>query len=237
MKIYTKTGDDATTFHGGVRVSKSDRAIECQGLIDELNSWIGLCARELSRSHDPLGVDQKSRAKSDLRHFKYVSQPISIGTPEEKAPSSHLGCPTLLLQIIQYKLFDIGAQLNDSGTNKDSGQRVTEADIQVLESAIDTMEQYLPELKNFILPNSTLHVARTVCRRVERHLAAIFDSEDMRSRQSESSRTRLNSNLIIPYINRLSDFLFVLSRYTTELEDERIWDGKKRDAPQAGSVT
>ncbi|MCX6287206.1 MAG: cob(I)yrinic acid a,c-diamide adenosyltransferase [Bacteroidetes bacterium] len=90
-------------------------------------------------------------------------------------------------------------------------------DIHILEKEIDTMNDELPELKNFILPGghtvvSYCHIARTVCRRAERSLI------------------RLNSNnpvdeIIIRFINRLSDYLFVLARKTgRDLgREERLW--------------
>ncbi len=90
-------------------------------------------------------------------------------------------------------------------------------DIRILEKEIDTMNDELPELRNFILPGghptvSYCHIARTVCRRAERSLI------------------RLNSNnpvdgIIIRFINRLSDYLFVLARKTGKDlgSEERPW--------------
>ena len=77
--------------------------------------------------------------------------------------------------------------------------------IDMLEKGIDIMQDDLPTLRNFILPSghpiaSLCHIARSVCRRAERHLVALSEKEDIDS-------------LVIPYINRLSDFLFVLARY------------------------
>lgn len=174
MKIYTKTGDDSTTFHGGARVSKSDLIIHCQGDIDELNSWIGMAARDFENE---------------------ISMPSVITA-------------------IQHKLFDIGAELNNGE------QRITEFDVRFLESSIDTMEKDLPELKNFILPRNSIHVARAVCRRAERSLSEL-------KRLKDDSKP----DNIIPYLNRLSDFLFVLARHValTLEENDNIWDGKKRD--------
>ena len=182
MKIYTKTGDDSTTFHGGARVSKSDLIIHCQGDIDELNSWVGMAARDFK--HEIRSIHENPR-----------SMPSVITT-------------------IQYKLFDIGAELNNGE------QRITELDIRFLESSIDTMEKDLPELKNFILPRNSIHVARAVCRRAERSLSEL-------KRLKDDSKP----DNIIPYLNRLSDFLFVLARYValTLKENDNIWDGKKRD--------
>ena len=81
---------------------------------------------------------------------------------------------------------------------------VQEGDIEVLEQAIDHMNAALPPLKNFILPGghttvSFCHIARTVCRRAERMVVALHHNESVEL-------------LIIQYLNRLSDYLFVLSR-------------------------
>lgn len=79
-----------------------------------------------------------------------------------------------------------------------------EADIELLEKEIDAMNEELPELKNFILPGghtavSYCHIARTICRRAERHTIRLSQSQPV-------------PGLVIPYLNRLSDYLFVLAR-------------------------
>ena len=81
---------------------------------------------------------------------------------------------------------------------------ISEANIEVLEEEIDKMDAYLPKLKSFILPSghstaSKCHIARTVCRRAERALVAL----------SETTET---NPLHLKYLNRLSDYLFVLAR-------------------------
>jgi cob(I)alamin adenosyltransferase len=79
-----------------------------------------------------------------------------------------------------------------------------DADIELLEKEIDAMNEELPELKNFILPGghtavSYCHIARTICRRAERHTIRLSQSQPV-------------PGLVIPYLNRLSDYLFVLAR-------------------------
>jgi cob(I)alamin adenosyltransferase len=84
-----------------------------------------------------------------------------------------------------------------------------------LEKEIDSMEAELPPLRFFILPGghtavSFCHVARTVCRRAERLTTALYDQEK-------------SDPLVIKYLNRLSDYLFVLSRMMTkELRVEEV---------------
>ncbi|NQU86152.1 MAG: cob(I)yrinic acid a,c-diamide adenosyltransferase [Mariniphaga sp.] len=128
----------------------------------------------------------------------------------------------LLLLMIQKNLFNIGAVL----ASDENGKKITgdigcsEEDIIKLEEAIDLYEQKLPELKKFILPGgnqlaSHCHVARTVCRRAERRVIEI----------SSDIELPINS---LEFINRLSDFLFVLSRKVTNDNnlEETFWISK-----------
>ena len=109
-----------------------------------------------------------------------------------------------LLKEIQDRLFAVGANLATDPSKNLSTPDVKLEDIQVLEQEIDQMEEVLPPLKNFILPGghptvSWCHVARCVCRRAERHVVALNLEEPVEP-------------LVLKYLNRLSDFLFVLSR-------------------------
>ena len=112
----------------------------------------------------------------------------------------------LVLEKIQNKLFVIGANLASDNTITliKKQMPVGETDILLLEQEMDAMNEVLPELKNFILPGgsqatSFCHVARTVCRRAERLIVEL------------SEKAEVDPNLI-KFINRLSDYLFVLSR-------------------------
>ncbi len=113
-----------------------------------------------------------------------------------------------LLATIQEHLFVLGADLAsplDSSNKKFSIPRVTSAEVECLEQAIDMLERGLPLLKNFILPSgspagATLHLARTVCRRAERRVVTLYHAES-------SVGTKP-----MEYLNRLSDLLFVLAR-------------------------
>jgi cob(I)alamin adenosyltransferase len=111
-----------------------------------------------------------------------------------------------ILEKIQNKLFVIGAHLasDDSILLVKKQMPIVESDIELLEQTMDEMNEQLPELRNFILPGgcqavSFCHVARTVCRRAERLIVEL------------SEKVEVDPNLI-KYINRLSDYLFVLSR-------------------------
>ena len=109
---------------------------------------------------------------------------------------------------IQDRLFTIGSTLACDPI-KEPKMRIPdlhEKDVEFLEVAIDKMNESIPEMKNFILPGghvivSHLHIARCVCRRAERCCVRL----EMENLEIES--------IIIKYLNRLSDYLFVLSRY------------------------
>src|SRR3989344_7582308 len=122
---------------------------------------------------------------------------------------------------VQKELFVLGSDLSTPLEIKIKVPRITKAYITRLEKEIDQMENNLPKLKNFILPGGSktgakLHFARSIARRAERAIAAL------------SSKEKINRNAQI-YINRLSDWLFVLARYVNKLEkkSEVIWKGRK----------
>ncbi|WP_167618944.1 cob(I)yrinic acid a,c-diamide adenosyltransferase [Maribellus sediminis] len=113
-----------------------------------------------------------------------------------------------LLLNIQNKLFNIGSRLasDEKGEAFTADLAIKIEDIAVLEDAIDRLEEELPKLKNFILPGGDIvvaqcHVARTVCRRAERRIVEFSETEKVQPD-------------LIKYINRLSDFFFVLARIT-----------------------
>ncbi len=169
LKIYTKTGDaGSTALIGGTRVPKSHIRIETYGTIDELNSYIGLCADQLTDTHQ-------------------VS----------------------LLKEVQDRLFTIGASLATDPEREPMMKMpdLKEADVELLEKSIDQMNEVLPRMKFFILPGghvsiSSLHVCRCICRRAERLCVQLqLDNQFVEP-------------LVIKYLNRLSDYLFVLARYT-----------------------
>lgn len=109
---------------------------------------------------------------------------------------------------VQDRLFTIGSSLACDPI-KEPKMRIPDlkpGDIQLLESEMDRMNETLPEMKSFILPGghpvvSQLHIARCVCRRTERCCVRL----ELESLEVEP--------LILQYLNRLSDYLFILARY------------------------
>ncbi|MBN8826160.1 MULTISPECIES: cob(I)yrinic acid a,c-diamide adenosyltransferase [unclassified Spirosoma] len=124
-----------------------------------------------------------------------------------------------LLKEIQDRLFTMGAEL---ATDPEKAPRrtipsITADDIEMLEQAMDTMDTELPELRAFILPGghqavSFCHLARTVCRRAERLVITLHEQSPVDER-------------VLQYINRLSDYLFVLGRKMAQelSSDEVVW--------------
>ena len=112
-----------------------------------------------------------------------------------------------MLSRIQNDLFDLGADLctQEKENQKYPPLRIIQQQVDRLEQEIDQLNSELSPLNSFILPggsaaSSYLHLARTVCQRAERRIIALADSEHV-------------NTAAIAYINRLSDFLFVLGRF------------------------
>lgn len=124
-----------------------------------------------------------------------------------------------LLDGIQHRLFDLGAELaTPSGARSGSGATISAAHVRALEEAIDHYQAVLPPLRAFILPGGTplgaaFHVARTVSRRAERRTVTLARKESVNTE-------------IIRYLNRLSDLLFVLARWANHLagQPDKIWE-------------
>lgn len=126
-----------------------------------------------------------------------------------------------MLARIQNDLFDLGADLATPDTGEDLGYeplRIVDTQVDRIESEIDKLNADLEPLKSFVLPGGTstaagLHMARTVSRRAERLMVALAQNGD---NEVSVAATK--------YINRLSDFFFVASRYTNAKADgDVLW--------------
>lgn len=123
---------------------------------------------------------------------------------------------------IQDRLFTLGSILaTEPGNTKVQLPSLLDSDIAALESEMDSMDESLEPMKNFVLPGghqsvSFCHIARCVCRRAERLVILLQETEEV-------------DQIIVQYLNRLSDYLFVLSRkMTQELNaPETPWIAKK----------
>lgn len=164
----------------------------------------------------------KAISKSDIRIRAYgtldeLNAVFGLILAEESLPAVQQA----LLQAIQGELFALGTELATVGAKTTAAPKLGDDHIQVLENAIDEMEDGLPQLKNFILPggnrvSSLLHLARTVCRRAEREVVALHLVEELRPQ-------------VLIYLNRLSDLLFVCARMTQNLAGlpEIIWNPRR----------
>ena len=169
--------------------------------------------------------DNSRTSKNDprLEAFATVDEANSnIGLVISTAPESEI---TKILIVIQYDMFDVGADLCTPVIDNPEYEplRVTEEQITWLESMIDKYNANLASLQSFVLPSGTLmsaqlHVARTVVRRAER--------ETWRAISQFGAGV---SPLTAKYLNRLSDLLFVFARWSNQEVGDVLWvPGKNR---------
>lgn len=193
-RIYTRTGDDGTTgLVGGARVKKNDLRIETYGTLDELSSVIGVARSFL---YEDLHDERLSRIDGWLAWTQDL-------------------------------LFNLGSELATPPDKRwPDMPLIGPADAHALEHAIDEAQRDLQPLANFIHPGGShagafVHVARTVCRRAERLLVTL--------RQSDASI----SGSAMVYVNRLSDALFVWARAINAARNrqEYLWNAKTEPPP------
>ena len=175
-----------------------------------------------------LGTGER-RPKYDLRVEAYgmVDETnAAIGVARTHLPDGQPGLDTMLANI-QNDLFDLGADLatpDDGGKPDHEPLRVVPAQVARIETDIDRLNAELQPLRSFVLPGGSgaaaaLHLARTICRRAERAMVALAAQEP--GKVGEAA---------LHYINRLSDFLFVASRWVNNKgEADILWvPGKNR---------
>jgi cob(I)alamin adenosyltransferase len=119
------------------------------------------------------------------------------------------------LERVQNELFDVGADLAVPYGVGDGRLRVAQEQVDALERDCDRFNAELPELRSFVLPGGSeaaarLHVARTVCRRAERDALAAAQEVEI-------------DPLVLVYLNRLSDLLFILARTANLGREEPLW--------------
>lgn len=189
MKIYTKTGDKGqTALYGGTRVSKASARVESYGTIDELNAFIGMAKCEIS--------DEKLLAQLKKIQFDLFTVGSESATPADKLMLANGNTRLPLI--------------------------ISETEIEELEHWMDELDAGLEPLQYFILPGggkaaTSFHVARTVCRRAERALVDLSETEEVRPE-------------LIKYLNRLSDYLFIVARFVSKLsgQSEEYWNPNNR---------
>lgn len=165
------------------------------------------------------------RLKSDLRIEAYGTVDETnacLGMVRlETAQAPELEDLDAMLARIQNDLFDLGADLATPNTGEDLGYeplRIIDTQVARIEAEIDLLNAYLEPLKSFVLPGGTraaasLHLARTVARRAERQMVAL----------AQAGPNEISA-AAIKYVNRLSDFFFVASRYVNaKAEGDVLW--------------
>ncbi|MBK8013724.1 MAG: cob(I)yrinic acid a,c-diamide adenosyltransferase [Deltaproteobacteria bacterium] len=198
-RVYTGVGDAGRTrLVGGQEVEKTDVRIEAYGTVDELNAVTGVLREHL------LGL-----SRAEIRPEAHEGADASDPT----------GRKTLnALMRIQNELFDLGGELATRPEDIHPQQvLISPDDVSRLETEMDTENARLPTLRSFILPgggmtSALFHQARTVGRRAERRVIALHAIEPQRDE-------------VLRYLNRLSDWFFVLGRAAAlrEGQPEVLW--------------
>jgi len=166
-------------------------------------------------------------AVDELNSFIGVAR-VTIG--EMAGATRRLAALGAILLRVQHELFNLGSILATLPADVHPKQaRITDAEVAQLEEEMDRMNEELPPLRSFVLPggsrlNAELHVCRTVCRRAERDLVALARKESV---PPETVR----------YLNRLSDALFVWSRWASHaaLEPETLWEPNQASSGAPGT--
>jgi cob(I)alamin adenosyltransferase len=152
-------------------------------------------------------------AIGDVDELNSVLATVIVHAPEDFTDSLHS---------VQNRLFDIGAELAMTGSDYGPFPGINADDVAKLEQELDALNDKLEPLKEFILPGGCAaaahcHHARAVCRRAERSLVSV-------------NRVQALSAELMAYVNRLSDYLFVLARSINHTQgvEEILWDSDKR---------
>ena len=197
-KVHTGAGDGGRTrLLDGTEVGKEHPRVRLYGTIDEVNSQVGVVRMELNRMP---GISIDSRNSADEAMGRVQQELFDVGGECSCTPGK-----------LPEQMVLIGS---------DAGDRLV--------SEMDSWLENLNPLESFIMPTgsppvATLHVARTVARRAERHACSMRDIDGDDAVRDE----------VISYLNRLSDWMFVLGRWITKMtgEKEELWTplGKRED--------
>ena len=197
-KVHTGAGDGGRTrLLDGTEVGKEHPRVRLYGTIDEVNSQVGVVRMELNRMP---GISIDSRNSADEAMGRVQQELFDVGGECSCTPGK-----------LPEQMVLIGS---------DAGDRLV--------SEMDSWLENLDPLESFIMPTgsppvATLHVARTVARRAERHACSMRDIDGDAAVRDE----------VISYLNRLSDWMFVLGRWITRMtgEEEELWTplGKREE--------
>ena len=208
-RVHTGTGDDGTTgLVDGSRRSKGDIRLEAVGLCDEVNASFGMIR---AATQDLNAQHDDGGPRSNVRRTGLVV--------------------LAALDRLQSEVFDLGAEVATPPGGLPEGMQVLgQEHADLLLEEMDEMLVELPPLTSFILPGGShllaaFHVARVTVRRLERTMVAL--------REAETDGVR---DLALVYVNRLSDWCFVMGRWCALRlgEDEVLWKPLGRRGPEDG---
>ncbi len=212
-KVYTRTGDAGKTrLAGGQSVWKDSLRVEAYGTVDELNASVGVVR---VFNGDMTGTNRPSvRLEEELRWIQ--NKLFDVGGILATAPSPPPSPPSPVA--VSRATSTLGRGAGEGGAFRKPMPQVTEKDVTRLEKLMDECHKDLAPLKEFILPgggkvSGLLHHARTVCRRAERVCVRLSREEQV-------------DPVLVKFLNRLGDALFVLARWVakTQGEPEFLWE-------------
>ena len=223
-KIYTKTGDEGeTSLVGGIRIAKNAPRIEAYGTVDELSSHLGLLVAMLSKDAEH-GEEYKPIIETLERIQNNLFSISSILATDVEALSQNKA------EWVKPYIESLEAFSEQLGSTETP----------LLEKLTDEYNAQLPVLNSFILPGGSMaaaqcHVCRAVCRRAERRIVDKVQGDKVQGTRDGNGKellwysNKLNQETGIgkvgQYMNRLSDYLFVLARKINIIngEIEKTW--------------
>ncbi|WP_297066817.1 cob(I)yrinic acid a,c-diamide adenosyltransferase [uncultured Duncaniella sp.] len=188
--LYTRTGDTGmTSLIGGQRVAKNSPRVSAYGTLDELNAMVGLVQAHCTELDDFVTASLLSVNNTLFNIGAYLATPSQQSAAQQESSADGTSASE--------------AQANDPAEKITATLTPVLAD---LEHQIDLLDSMTPPLRLFVLPGGSIgaahaHVARTVCRRAEREILTLADTG------------AYVAPIVLTYINRLSDYLFILARY------------------------
>lgn len=222
--IYTKTGDNGTTsLYDGTRHAKNSIYFDCLGDIDELNSNLGLLKAYFKDLQSDLGLYNPPGAGGI---FYKTEKCLDSG----KYYEWFIMCD--IITDIQCRLMDISSFIATPPPNNPTESLVLEwikkiefkeEEVVNLEKLMDKIDSYLPKITNFVVPSgdilvSQTHICRAISRRCERNFLNLTNNssslfKSLLTKELNNSLINNQKDIIKKYLNRLSDLLFILSRF------------------------
>jgi cob(I)alamin adenosyltransferase len=213
MKIYTKTGDKGiSSLYNGIRLTKTSIYFKLLGDLDELNCHIGMAKSYWKEKNDYL----LNERYTDLIDTHLVDNFVSIGNILTKIQCLIMDISSFIATPPWHELKPIKGDIEELIETWISKVSIDFNEIKRTEILIDKYESFLPPIKNFVVPGnnvlvSSIHICRSVTRRCERSYIEFLQSDLLCYNVYEHVDYHFNNVQV--YLNRLSDFFFVISRF------------------------